>query len=230
MQELIRRFRLEGLEKKLPPQLSGGQQQRVALARILASKPKAILLDEPFSALDSFLKWNLEAELSELLADFPGPIVWVSHDLGECRRNCERVCVMESGQSGQQMSLSDLIRKPDSVSAARLAGHKNFVPALRMDGSGLEVPMWHLRLSGVKTEKKTATLCIPQGALDFSGCDYTWRARRVIADVEHTIVLLAQMDAGEDFDLLRAELPPEQAPKQSETVSFSVLEDRLLVY
>ena len=55
-------------------------------------------------------------------------------------------------------------------------------------------------------------------------------ARRVIEDVEHTIVLLAPMDAEEDADLLRAELPPEQAPKQGENISFSIREEKLLVY
>lgn len=74
------------------------QQRRVALARILASEPRVILLDEPFSAPDTFLKWNLELELADLLADFPGPILWVSHDLGECYRNCKTVCVMENGR------------------------------------------------------------------------------------------------------------------------------------
>ena len=112
--EKLRLFWLEGLEKKHPAQLSGGQQQRVALARILCAEPEAILLDEPFSALDSYLKWNLETELSSLLAAFKGPILWVSHDLRECYRNCRTVCVMEEGRTCAVTDMETLARHPST--------------------------------------------------------------------------------------------------------------------
>lgn len=118
----LHRFRLEGLEKRYPAQLSSGQQQRVALARILCSQPEVILLDEPFSALDSYLKWDLELKLSDFLENFSGPILWVSHDRGEVFRNCKRVCVGSGG----------LARDLHSAAAVSRAGNGGRRPALRM--------------------------------------------------------------------------------------------------
>ena len=130
--EKLRQFRLETAADLKPRQLSGGQQQRCALARILASEPKAILLDEPLSALDSYLKYQLELELAETLDKFPGPAVWVSHDRGEVFRSCRRVCVLDGGASQPVRTLEELFRAPGTEAAARLSGCRNFAAA----GSG----------------------------------------------------------------------------------------------
>ena len=148
-ERMMGRFGLSELAGRYPSQLSGGQMQRAALARILVSAPRVLLLDEPFSALDSFLKWQLEQELREVLDRFPGPVVWVSHDRGEVCRNCPRVCVLDAGRSSPVMDMADLMTNPGTVSAARLSGCRDFVPtALRRSLSpGLaEVPEWGLTL------------------------------------------------------------------------------------
>lgn len=126
--ELLNLLGLSGLERLRPGQLSGGQQQRVALARILASEPRAVLLDEPFAALDLSLRWTLEQSLRTALEDFGGPVVWVSHDLGEVCRNCRQVCLLESGRSGPACGMADLLEHPETVGAARLAGVRNLLP------------------------------------------------------------------------------------------------------
>ncbi|MDO5538620.1 MAG: ATP-binding cassette domain-containing protein [Eubacteriales bacterium] len=126
VEQMIRKFYLIGLEKHKPFQLSGGQQQRVALARILLSKPHLLMLDEPFSALDEFLRWNLELELSEVLKEFSGNTLFVSHNRAEIYRICDRVCVMEQGKSNPVIPVKQLFEDPDTRAAAYLSGCKNF--------------------------------------------------------------------------------------------------------
>ena len=98
VQEMIEKFALTGLADRLPGQLSGGQQQRVALARIMAYEPDVILLDEPFSALDVFLKDRLQQELIEMLKDYEGTVLMVSHSRDEIYRFSEELLIMDQGK------------------------------------------------------------------------------------------------------------------------------------
>ena len=86
--EMLRAMRLEPLAKRYPAQLSGGQQQRAALARILVGKPRILMLDEPFSALDSYLREEVEGEVGSLLASFAGTALLVTHNRDEAYRLC----------------------------------------------------------------------------------------------------------------------------------------------
>jgi molybdate transport system ATP-binding protein len=98
----------------------------VALARILLSNPEILMLDEPFSALDGYLRWNLELELSEILEEFSGPILFVSHSRDEVYRICDRVCVMDRGQSSPVIPVRQLFEYPETKAAALLSGCKNY--------------------------------------------------------------------------------------------------------
>ena len=123
--EMIRRFHLEGLEKRYPRQLSGGQQQRVALARIMAYGPDVILLDEPFSAMDTSLKEKLRRELANFLNNFNGFSVLVTHDRDEAFQFCDELIILDKGKIIAKGKTVDLFENPGKVEVARLTGCKN---------------------------------------------------------------------------------------------------------
>lgn len=225
--EHLRRFQLNGFEKKYPAQLSGGQQQRAALARILVSEPRAILLDEPFSALDSFLKWKLELELSDLLSDFQGPILWVSHDLGECYRNCQTVCVMEQGRSGAMTDMDTLIRQPASKGAARLIGCRNFIPG-RQEADGIHLEGWNLVLP-LQQEQKQVTVAIPDQAICLFQGSCRAEVSRIIRDLNHTVLLLPPPGMP-NAPILRTTLPEHLTLTPGQEILFHLSAPQCLLY
>ena len=123
--EMIKRFHLEGLEKRYPRQLSGGQQQRVALARIMAYGPDVILLDEPFSAMDTYLKEQLRIELVNSLKDFDGFSIMVTHDRDEAFQFCDELIVLDEGKIIAKGDTYEIFENPKKVQVARLTGCKN---------------------------------------------------------------------------------------------------------
>ena len=101
LNELIDRFRLGGLEARKPDTLSGGEKQRVALARIFASSPEVLLLDEPFSSLDTLLKFQLIPYIREIIAGFGGETIMVSHDISEVRLLCGKLTPINDGATAE---------------------------------------------------------------------------------------------------------------------------------
>lgn len=146
VQEMIQKFRLEGMEKHLPGQLSGGQQQRTALARIMAYEPDIILLDEPFSALDGFLKDSLQLELEEMLQEYKGIVIMVSHNREEVYRFCEELVILDKGAVVINGNTKELFSNPQYKAAAKLTGCKNFTEIKRLDAHRAELLDWGIVL------------------------------------------------------------------------------------
>ena len=146
VQANLARFKLENLAQAYPHELSGGQQQRAALARILAADAELLLLDEPFSALDSYLKWQLEMELGAVLQEYDGAALLVSHDRGEVYRLADRIAVINQGQMEKVQSKHGLFRNPDTLAATLLTGCKNISPAKKIAEDMILAVDWQLEL------------------------------------------------------------------------------------
>ena len=121
----LKKFRLEGFEDRYPWQLSGGQQQRIALARALCLNPDILILDEPFSALDYHLRSNMENELCELLKDFAGNVLFVTHDISEAYRISDDIIVFDNGLSLPKRTKNELFIHPSCMTEAVITGCKN---------------------------------------------------------------------------------------------------------
>lgn len=125
VEAVMEAFGLGEYASRLPHTLSGGQQQRVALARILVSEPRILLLDEPFSALDSHLRFRLEQEVRQVIREFGKTVILVSHDRNEVFRMADRVAVLERGVVVETGEKHRLFASPGTLQAARLIGCEN---------------------------------------------------------------------------------------------------------
>ncbi|MBN4005907.1 molybdate ABC transporter permease subunit [Nostoc sp. LPT] len=153
VEEQLIAMQLQGLGDRYPHQLSGGQQQRVALARALASQPEALLLDEPFSALDTHLRSQLEQQMTETLAGYQGVTLFVTHNMEEAYRICPNLLVLEHGRAVHYGSKYEIFQHPATVSVAQLTGCKNFSRAVLQSSQQVEAIDWGCTLQVIEPVK-----------------------------------------------------------------------------
>ena len=123
--EMLERVQLNHLKDRMPAQLSGGQQQRVALARSLVTNPRVLLLDEPLSALDEFLRLKMRGELKSLQTELGITFVHVTHTQPEAIALADMVVVMDTGRVDQAGSASEIFNAPKTPYVARFMGGQN---------------------------------------------------------------------------------------------------------
>ncbi len=212
--DMLRRLSLEEVKGLRPWQLSGGQQQRTALARILVTTPRLLMLDEPFSALDSYLRWQTELELTELLDGFDGTALLVTHSRDEVYRLCDTVTVLDRGMGRGEAPVRALFDAPATRSACLLSGCKNFSRAEWIGPHTLYAPDWGTRLE--------CAAPLPDG-LSYVGIrSHSLRVAdgsgpnrmecgviRVVEDVFSTVILMSSAGGDRGFSRLRLEMPKE---------------------
>ena len=147
LESILRQFHIDELQEEYPARLSGGQKQRVAMARLVAQDPDVILLDEPFSALDTHLRWQLEQEMRNVLRDMHRPAVIVSHDRDEVFHLCDTVCCLHRGHVEVIEPVRDFFTNPETKEAAILSGCKNVADAVRIDRHRLYIPSYGITIT-----------------------------------------------------------------------------------
>ena len=145
--EMLELLQIRDVAHLRPSSLSGGQAQRAALGRILVNAPDLLMLDEPFSALDTHLRLKLQMELKELLSRYGKGIIMVTHDRDEAFRMCDRLGVMEQGQMLTVKKTKELFADPGTRAAAALTGCKNIAVARKTGEREVFVPEWNVYLT-----------------------------------------------------------------------------------
>ena len=141
---------LPGIGDRYPRELSGGQQQRVALARARASQPEIMLLDEPFSALDTYLRDKQEKILRNSLIHYQGVTLFITHNLEEAYRVCPNLMIIDRGKAIAHGTKQNIFERPNNYRTAQLTGCKNFSRTIAIGNNQIKAIDWDCILQVVE--------------------------------------------------------------------------------
>lgn len=144
--KVIKELHIDHIKDKYPNQVSGGEKQRTALARILVNQAEILLLDEPFSAIDSFLKDKIEDEVLNLIRKYKIETILVSHNKEESYRLSDSIVAINSGKNEAKVETDHFFQTPPSMTAAKLVGIRNFSKVKRLENGKIYAEDWGVEL------------------------------------------------------------------------------------
>ena len=233
IEQVIKDFSLDGLEDNYPHQLSGGQQQRVALARMIVNEPEILMLDEPLSALDEHLKWQMERELVDIINKHTGEIIYVSHNKDEVFRISDLIAVINNGKIEEYSKKSDLFNKPNSIYSAILTGYKNISRAKKINENKVLAIDWNLELECENIKDNVKYIAIHEQDIDI--CNYNdsenifkFNIVNIIENIQSNIAILSNSKALKPY--IYMELPKNSLEKNKNSIYVKFNKDKLILF
>lgn len=228
---ILERVGMHGLADVYPHEISGGEQQRVALARALAPRPSILLMDEPFSGLDSRLRDTIRDETVDLLRDTRSTTIIVTHDPEEALRVGDHIALMRQGRLVQYGAGHDLYRKPESLFSAEFFSEMNIFSA-RVEQGMLETPFGSVAAGSIP-EGNDAHVCIRISDIDISmlsggtptGIPAQIRSRRFMGLAE-----LLELGIGGEPEPVRIRIKAGFLPEEAQQIQVTVDPAKLMVF
>lgn len=155
--EMLNMMQIENLRKRYPHEISGGQQQRVALARALAVNPEALLLDEPFSALDNHLRSIMINQMTTTLSKYNGVTLFVTHNLEEAYALCDNIMIISDGKKAGEGNKKDIFKNPPSLASAKLTGCRNISRVTLLSPGIIKALDWNCQIKLPEAVSKNIT-------------------------------------------------------------------------
>jgi len=211
IEELLKQTNMIKHRDKYPHELSGGEQQRVSLARALAPKPSILLLDEPFSSLDTNLRYEIREETSQILKDTNTTAIIVTHDPEEAMLIADKIILMYDGEILQEGTAEELYKKPKNRVVASFLGYVNQVDGL-VNGNIIETEIGNIPNQNFSTGSKLDVIIRPQAlsiskkisdgqqnpyaiieSIKFTGTAYyIWTRMKTTGDVQQRYLIIQE--------------------------------------
>lgn len=227
----LKEMHIHHIKDKLPAYISGGERQRTALCRILVNKPDILLLDEPFSALDEFLKNSIETEVLNIIRKYELKTILVSHNKDEVYRMSDKIISISNGKSGDLKETKDFFENPTSLTEAKLIGINNFSD-FEIVKDEIFLKAWGIRLKGaVKANEKICALrskdiILSDKPLNDNSIEI--KDFRTIENIDSFLVILNQDD--KKYGDLRIEIDKEEYKNFEDGPKYFAIDSRKLLF